>query len=132
MFERTLEGWESEFVFHLRWNGNFVSFFQAVDDNLTEEEKREKEMEGKEGRRCVRSNVICTEKQNKKTPGRAGWAPMRLWSRAVYFYITHTQFLQKLTYRVNRNDPTLTSEQQYKINILMCFFYYFFFVFFLF
>jgi hypothetical protein len=53
-------------------------FFQAVDDNLTEEEKREKEMEGKEGRRCVRSNVICTEKQNKKTPGRAGWAPMRL------------------------------------------------------
>jgi hypothetical protein len=73
-----LEGWESEFVFSFALKRKLCFFFQAVDDNLTEEEKREKEMEGKEGRRCVRGNVICTEKQNKKTPGRAGWAPMRL------------------------------------------------------
>ncbi len=61
-------------------------FFQAVDNNLTEEEKREKEMEGKEGRRCVRR--MWSVQKNKKEKHQAGQVGRRCGSDLeLYIFI---------------------------------------------
>lgn len=61
-----------------------------------------------------------------------GIVPIRLQqSRAANRHITHTVFFKKMVQSESQRSA-LTNEQQYKINILMCFFSFFFVFFFVF